>query len=384
MTIIAKILRCLCMCIVLQRGSWTPNNNNNNRNNVKNHKSEVNNCNNRKEKLTKEFTKPEWLKQWTISKGWMHNRSHLLGLGRDDDLTTTDNTEVTQPKMQHDNIADNIEEMNYSAMFEEISQNYRSNFPSVLLPVNKENLLKNEIDNTNALLKFVKRTQMQACTDETSTSSHKSKSNLGQNIARFNTLNSKTNLHEDTIYECSEDDVSLYNNPIYEPIYGTKMYREKFEGFHTNHICKKENNFKRNSTILHNNYRKLFQRHKYDTLKYRLKSEKYIIRHIKIRIMLSMRLGKFHRVKRKMNDGYRQLISRNEQFTNSDNKSKLHQEQRKIGNGKTSMKIQNMRFDYFILIAIFIYFYIYSVHVVSIYLISVYLFTVCFNVYSFA
>lgn len=65
MTIFYKLLRFLCLCVVMQKGSWTPQ-----QENIA-----------KKKKKEAGSPKPEWLKQWTISKGWMHNRSHLLNLG---------------------------------------------------------------------------------------------------------------------------------------------------------------------------------------------------------------------------------------------------------------------------------------------------------------
>lgn len=398
------------MCIVLQKGSWTPTADADNSKLVQEEKSGSKNRNSRfkREKLTKEFTKPEWLKQWTISKGWMHNRSHLLNLGRENS-PDFDRIEVSTPNMSSFGINENFnkhedfsangsasassgslrnidellsnldpeEDVDYSLVFEEISRNYRENFPdrfrknSGLPEVYREKLLRQKRETETVIHKFVKRIKRKRKPKELarnfnveshhnsavkkeelpleSTTYKSYKSNLGQNIALFNTLNSKTNLHEDTIYECSEDGVSLYNNPLYEPVGAGK-----FLSFHTNHICKKDN-FKRNSFMLRNSYSKFFQR--YDTLKCKLKSEKYIIRHIKIRIMLSMRLGKFRKVTRKISkDLHKQPLTQKSgnvrnygaicaQSGNED-KEKIHQEQKKIGCGKTSMKIQNMRFAF--------------------------------------
>lgn len=430
MTIFTKILRCLCMCIVLEKGSWSPNDHVSRKAVNKNHRAIIQNRlkdNKTTRNTNKEFAKPEWLKQWTISKGWMHNRSHLLNLGRESNSSENLVMETPQlpKKLDHlsldvderssvsfENIEDLISEtsnnfetkgnennsieiiteekvceisedcfesVDYSLMFAEVSQNYRQNFPDnyykyntfseLSLPeIYKEKLLQNKQAKSNALLDLFKElkpkrkhkeetykyTVNELYDDDTNFNKNHlieeniknqpkyHKSTLGKNITLYNTLNSKTNLHEDTIYECSEEGVSLYNNPIYEPISFTK---QKFYGFQTNHVCNK-NDFKRNSAILRKRYAGVFHRSKNDSLKYKLKSEKYIIRHIRIRIMLSLRLGRFRKVKRNVRSGYKQFF-RNVEFcedaTTRGNIAKMHWEQKKIGNGRTSMKIQNMR-----------------------------------------
>lgn len=426
MTIFTKIFRCLCMCIVLEKGSWSPNDHVSRKAVNKNHRAIIQNrlkVNKTTKTSNKEFMKPEWLKQWTISKGWMHNRSHLLNLGRESNSSENLVMETPQlpKKLDHisldidecssisiENIEDLISEtsnnyevkadedhvkiiteekvreiskdcfVDYSLIFAEVSQNYRQNFPEnhykyntfsdLSLPeIYKEKLLQNKQTKSNMLLdlfkelkpkrkqkeKSCKYTINELYDDETNINKNNveenfknqpkyHKSSLGENIALYNTLNSKTNLHEDTIYECSEEGISLYNNPIYEPISYTK---QKFYGFQTNHVCNR-NDFKRNSAILRKRYAGVFRRNKNDSLKYKLKSEKYIIRHIRIRIMLSLRLGRFRKVRRNVRSGYKQLY-RNveccEDATTRANIAKMHWEQKKIGNGRTSMKIQNMR-----------------------------------------
>lgn len=89
--------------------------------------------------------------------------------------------------------------------------------------------------------------------------------------------------------------------------------------------------------------------HRHDeVLKYKAKTEKYIIRHVRIRIMLSLRIGK----KIKDDKGMMKKIGsvkQSERKTSGEiedmrrNINKMHEEQRRIGNGKTSIKIQNMR-----------------------------------------
>lgn len=481
------LLRCVFSCI-LTKGSWSPNTNSKKKDTrrhrmiIKKRLKEKPFRRKKKRIPKKDVLKPDWLKQWTISKGWMHNRSHLLNLG-------VDNTQVMENEQQEENsdksfktfvedwidsgsvqerqrtekelawlkrererLEENLEENSesdssvsieniddlisivssneisgkytpdfksgeidkieileepisktsiimarntdeISMIFEQISQNYRRNFPDsglrlmessdISLPeVYRERLLKNERKFT--ILNFFKQFKKKKkshwknykftvnelydsnwkkeefyndsenynfineeifsddCIEigsplfkdylENNKTKHNKKlqrSSLGKNIALYNTLNSKTNLHEEPIYECSEDEVSIYNNPIYEPL----AYFHCKEAFY--------------------DFRKKFYKGD-DQLKKNIKQEKYIIRHVRIRIMLSLRLGKLQKLyKKRRKPCYKKLLGVNHNSctgiaceSSAETRyfcRKAHEEQRRIGNGETSLKIQNMR-----------------------------------------
>lgn len=415
--------------MVIQKGSWTPKHNANNATIVKRSIKHVKN----KEKPAE---KPEWLKQWTISKGWMHNRSHLLELGVKneskedllametpttskrvwgaktdndssisiedlDELLSLESNIETQSKSDDldriDVVSDSAEDINsnetirlatqqdISVVFKEVSMNYRQNFPDKFvknlssdleLPeIYKERILLNKNDNSNVLAEFwnhfkpkKKSKSLSTCKftvnslyDNSEVSFRKiqvaeenlgfeykneqfqgvtatSRSTLGQNIALYNTLNSKTNLIDDTIYECSEDSASLYQNPLYSPL---ETKNKQFYDFHTNHMCKPDSFIRRRYRLAK------VQGSKFDSAKYKTKTEKYIIRHIKVRIMLSLRVGRFKRFRRKeARPGLGRKCCEGLADDADTMRMKIvraHEEQRRIGNGRTSTKIQNMR-----------------------------------------
>lgn len=429
MTALTKFLRFLCLCMVIQKGSWTPKHNANNATIVKRSIKHAKN----KEKSAE---KPEWLKQWTISKGWMHNRSHLLELGvkneSNEDLlaiaTPTTSKRVWETKTDNDSsisiddldellslesnieaqsksddldkievISDTPDDINsnetirlstrqdMSVVFKEVSMNYRRNFPDKFvknlssdleLPeIYKERILLSKNDNSNLLTEFwshlrpkkkskslnhckftvnslydnseVSFKKIEVAEDnldieykkeffQAATSS--SRSTLGQNIALYNTLNSKTNLIDETIYECSEDSASLYQNPLYSPL---ETKNKQFYDFHTNHMCKPDSFIRRRYRLAR------VKGSKFDSVKYKTKTEKYIIRHIKVRIMLSLRVGRFKRFRKKENQagvGNKCCERLTDDFDTMRMKIvRTHEEQRRIGNGRTSIKIQNMR-----------------------------------------
>lgn len=445
MSILAGVLKCLCLCIVLEKGTWYPNpkplSKNKNRARVV-PKSEVKNKKNEKHLQSK----PEWLKEWTISKGWVHNKSHLLDLGRDnssENLVIVEETHAIMEKKTYQELSDNSsvssanvedlismtsnadrnedsrnsqkdfnkietltssedgssvrdetlriaerkEQQNISALFNEISENYRTNFPETVnkyqnndlsLPeIYKERLLINKNKESNVFLeiwKYIKpkrrkkksyncKFTVNELYDKHESSHFKKivenkidtlkstkRNNLGKNIALYNTLNSKTNLHEDTIYECSEENSNnnslnyVYFNPIYS---SSTRPAKKFYDFHTNHahVC---NNFAFDRRLAKSDG---FLRN--SSLRTKLRTEKYVIRHIRVRIMLSMRMGKVQKVYKKPEGsvGRRHTHSAEKETTRSEREmqvriAKMHEEQRRIGNGKTSIKIQNMRYTF--------------------------------------
>ncbi|KAF5277194.1 hypothetical protein FQR65_LT03900 [Abscondita terminalis] len=318
--------------------------------------------------------KPAWLKQWTISKGWMHNRSHLLELGVNTEKMDKEDSSVSEEDIQDllsissDNIDnwDKIEVLNQTvqvkteADYSPAFDNYRTTFPDTccwtttnqLPELYKERLqlnaksggcikeLLSEITVKTRNKKQHPKKDASSITpskkiEDQPTKSHKSA--LSQDISTYNALNSKTNLHEDVIYECSESSASLYNNPIYVSTETIDKRDKKFFDFHSNHqngssgfIANKSESLNKKSC-------------KNGTVNGLLKSEKYVIRHIKIRIMLSLRVNKFKRFyKRNLKKGGSKIRGRV-----SDYRSQIksaHAEQRRIGSGKGSLKIQNMRF----------------------------------------
>lgn len=394
MNFLIRFIRCLCVCLIKERGSWSPNTSEKTHLHLSYKKQ--------KAKITKspivkkETRKPEWLKQWTISKGWMHNRSHMLNLGNEDacrastsSISTEDIDELVSVQdldLNTENLTNKTSTANdiqdFSLIFSQISENYRRNFPEVpiidsddlsLPDVYKERLLQSDksflediwhslkpkkrpnILNCkytvnkiyNGTSKFIaayksfddinfkiegasKQNRLQFLESKSSKDQARlNRSTLGKNLALYNTLNSKTNLHEDTIYECSEDSLSLYNNPIY-------VSTERHAKYHSFHNDNAKSKF-------------LSDKRPFDSFKRKLRTEKYIIRHIKVRIMLTLRLSKFKLYKKdrnyeRLSDKFRscqKVASTSGKM--KDNERKIHQEQRRIGNGKTSMKIQNFR-----------------------------------------
>ncbi|KAK4874203.1 hypothetical protein RN001_013563 [Aquatica leii] len=375
MDVCFKLFKFVHLCMFMEKGSWTPSAS-------YTHKREK-----KKQRVVLHRTlsrgnnndaKPEWLKQWTISKGWMHNRSHLLELGVIMETMPKEDSSVSEEDIQEllsiasDDVDDwdKIEVLNqddfstvtttvvkdkadYSPAFD----NYRNTFPDTYsnTPLNskelpeiyKERLLINTkpngcIKGFLTEIKFKKKKQL--CKRDAPVTAKKiylnkhqpklHKSTLGEDISTYNALNSKTNLHEDVIYECSESSASLYNNPIYVSSEATGDRNKKFFDFHTNHRIESRN--KSESS------KKKCNKSKNSSVNGFLKSEKYVIRHIKIRIMLSLRVNKFRRF-------YRRSLKKgnaNKRGRVSDYRSQIksaHEEQRRIGNGKSSLKIQNMR-----------------------------------------
>lgn len=413
--------------MVIQKGSWTPKHNANNATIVKRSIKHAKNKENANEK-------PEWLKQWTISKGWMHNRSHLLELGvkneSSEDLlaiaTPTTSKKVWETKTDNDSsisiedldellsLESNIEaqsrnddldkievisddvnsnetirlstRQDMSVVFKEVSMNYRRNFPDKFvknlssdleLPeIYKERILLSRSDSSSVFAEFwnhlkpkKKSKSLNHCKftvnslydnsevsfrkievaeenlrlefnkEQFQGASSSSRSTLGQNIALYNTLNSKTNLIDETIYECSEDSASLYQNPLYSPV---ENKNKRFYDFHSNHMCKPD-------SFIRRRYRLAREKgSKFDSVKYKAKTEKYIIRHIKVRIMLSLRVGRFKKFRRKgaRTDERNKCCEKlaDDIDTMRMKIVRVHEEQRRIGNGRTSIKIQNMRY----------------------------------------
>lgn len=396
----------------MQKGSWTPQQNYNKKQNVVMVKKRYKDTNNNKKKKSVESAKPEWLKQWTISKGWMHNRSHLLNLGLEDgfkeeeaavgmetpkvnkkiwdedkssSVSIEDIDDLLSLSSDVDATDHNLEKIetlplevktkeDNDLLFEELTTNYRRNFPDHFTKYNddlrlpeiyKERLLSSK--NSNFLTEFwdymkpkrkIKENknckftinQLYDCREEDN-QRKAFKSTLGQNIALYNTLNAKTNLLDDTIYECSEDsNNSLYHNPIYTQTQDNQALIPKYYDFHTNHVY-------RTDSFVRRRYR--LTNHKFtNSMKYRTKTEKYIIRHIKVRIMLSLRIGRFQKFyssnKKEINSGRQALLFKSgveccENFCEEQSSLRrrivrAHEEQRRIGNGRTSMKLQNMRY----------------------------------------
>lgn len=301
-----------------------------------------------------DFSKPAWLKEWTISKGWVHNRSHMLSLGMNTmDNATYNKIEIDGERAEEEDASDsssisNVEDLisiisnmegqqaivlgsnqsdgdsiqlrasigqqkstnnvlyhdtaeerneNITEIFEQISENYREKFKieskSVLnskyhdlqLPsVYKEKLLQKAEEEHSILkdmwrgLKHIKIlgpksssyngkftvNQLYGVTasssKEISSTKHPSylnplvaptepkisplkqtaakrsysKNSLGKNIALHNTLNAKSNIHEEAILECSDESnfnslSYIYYNPAYVPA------EKSFVDFHSNH-----------------------------------------------------------------------------------------------------------------------------------------------------
>lgn len=318
--------------------------------------------------LEKPTAKPEWLKEWTISKGWIHNRSHLLNLGLDnsdndkmsdcssvsienvDELISLEEPEIDRNVDKIDVISSSTEETDINYMFEQVCENYRLHFPEKAIKQNgndlklpevyKERILSKKQHNHNMFMVLWRKmkpkrrkksyncrftiNELYDCQNFTRKKYNSvKKSTLGKNIALYNTLNAKTNLHEEPIYECSDENTSLYSCIYHNPIYMSQneVSSRKFYDFHSN------------------------SRH--NRLNLKVRTEKYIIRHIKVRIMLSMRIGHIQKVnvnkltKKNLNRMDKGLVgAENDMYKQI---ARFHDEQRRIGNGKTSIKIQNMR-----------------------------------------
>lgn len=415
MSFLSSIFRCLCLCLVIQRGSWYPNPQNiSSQNQRKPIKDKIQTCAPKKRQAT--LRKPEWLKEWTISKGWVHNKSHLLELGRKK-LTDMDKKNYEELSENSSVSMDNIEDLisiksiendednrkmidieddssipeeedddenikissvqRVSQVYQEVNKNYRDHFPicshglkesqeNSLPQIYKERLLmdKKDYNLLSGIFRYVKPAQkkkldLNNCkftvnrlyedrifsgdSTERKLESQKfgKRNNLGKNIALFNTLNAKTNLHEDIIYECSDENSNynslnnIYFNPIYSP-----LPLQKFDNFNSNQTNQIEL-LDRRAIAIHN-----YQ----ENLKLLTKREKYVIRHIKIRFMLSLRIGRFKKTNKKPGIK-KQSCFRSRKSEKLVDKSdyikmrvaKIHDEQRRIGNGRTSVKIQNMR-----------------------------------------
>lgn len=424
MSFLSNLFRCLCLCVVIEKGTWYPNQKTKtSKNNRELAKRQL--YNPKSLRIDKELpSKPAWLKEWTISKGWVHNKSHMLELGTQNstqkmqeinydnisqsssissqnidelvslesnfdkrqiakqvirktetDPETEDSAGYTSEENETVRISSKLSRHDAASIFEQVSENYRNNFPEcsrsyilgnfALPQVYKEQLLlreKKEINILHDIWKHLKpkknRSSSYECrftenqlfdnkdifntlksinSEKNDTIKSTRKTNLAKNIALYNDLNSRRNLHEETIYECSEENSihtslnNIYYNPIYShaanqqiSVYDRRMqqYQKHLKYFHD-----------------HNDSHKM-------------RSDKYIIRHIRVRIMLSLRVGKLQKAKKSQdkkrtifggksknnrkaieNDGHLQLKA-----------AKMHDEQRRIGNGKTSIKIQNMRY----------------------------------------
>ncbi|KAF5271864.1 hypothetical protein FQA39_LY18815 [Lamprigera yunnana] len=291
-------IKLLHWCVFVEKDSWTPLNTYTNTHKQMYRKNRDSVAQN---------NKPDWLKQWTVSKGWMHNRSHLLELGveKQSAVAKNDNSSVSEDDIEdllsdaNKEDLDKIETVPHTSDYSTAFDNYRNKFPDAHcdIPspqVYKERLYRNHhkdcirhfLPDFKCKRKKKKKNKrfLSANANENSgapTAAKSSKSTLSEDIAFHNVLNAKTNLHEDVIYECSESSASLYNNPIYVSSDVLNADNKKFFDFHTNHtfgpnyfITNKTESLKKNC-------------HKTKTFN---RTEKYIIRHIKIRIMLSLRV----------------------------------------------------------------------------------------------
>ncbi|KAF5290365.1 hypothetical protein FQA39_LY14748 [Lamprigera yunnana] len=347
-------IKLLHWCVFVEKDSWTPLNTYTNTHKQMYRKNRDSVAQN---------NKPDWLKQWTVSKGWMHNRSHLLELGveKQSAVAKNDNSSVSEDDIEdllsdaNKEDLDKIETVPHTSDYSTAFDNYRNKFPDAHcdIPspqVYKERLYRNHhkdcirhfLPDFKCKRKKKKKNKrfLSANANENSgapTAAKSSKSTLSEDIAFHNVLNAKTNLHEDVIYECSESSASLYNNPIYVSSDVLNADNKKFFDFHTNHtfgpnyfITNKTESLKKNC-------------HKTKTFN---RTEKYIIRHIKIRIMLSLRVNKFRRFYKK--NARNSLRTRGKrkgrECENWGNIKSAHEEQRRIGSGKSSLKIQNMRY----------------------------------------
>lgn len=403
-----------------------------------------------------DLSKPAWLKEWTISKGWVHNRSHMLSLkeqpecskmaGDEDtwspaedlsdgssvsnvedlisiisnldnpqnDLVEEQQTTKIMPgiasKSTKNALHQNKDE-DLGQAFQQISENYREKFRKntpnrvskkyrdLELPtIYKERLLdqQNQVNIFQNLWKGLKHlsitnskptkfnckftvnqlydesgsdkklldkrpsymnplvakavSNLPAPTQKTHLHRPSGKNSLGQNIAIFNTLNAKSNIHEDAILECSdESNVNSLNYVYYNPVYASSDSKPKdlIESIKLKPEDKLEVGRKFSMIKSQNHLLTPYKRE--EALKHKTKTDKYVIRHVRVRIMLSLRIGK--KVKsggsvRKKNGSERHSV--NTRFTTGIEEMRhtirrIHEEQRRIGNGTTSIKIQNMR-----------------------------------------
>lgn len=429
MSFISNLFRCLCLCIVIEKGTWSPNEG---KKAIRKNKEVVKRqlYNKKSPKIEKiDPTRPAWLNEWTISKGWVHNKSHMLELGANqnvqkmaegknyeilsetssissqniDELISLESNTVRkfsskELAVKEESIdLESEESAEYSsdeddetirvasittkqetaAIFEKVSENYRNNFPdagkshvigSLELPqVYKEQLLLREKKDLNILQEIWRQMKpkrhktsrydcryteskiysnndifntLKSFNSDTPSDTCKAfkKTNLAKNIALYNDLNSRRNLHEETIYECSEENSNhtSLNNIYFNPIYSQNtnqmisVYDRRIE------------QYQRHLRGIHD---------KNDRSK--MKSDKYVIRHIRVRFMLSLRVGKVHKAKKPREKRKKFLVGRKkhsnrkaleENSSIHSRVSKMHDEQRRIGNGKTSIKIQNMRY----------------------------------------
>lgn len=337
-----------------------------------------------------EIPKPEWLKQWTISKGWMHDRSHMLSLGTGDkilenpgldDNSSIDNAsdlisiiELEEPKNESNRKQiDDLDriEVDKTDIYSEINVNYRKSFPVRKEPIYEELPLtkflkakENEIQYSKIIFpsrqKLFKKSSKSWKVGKYKTFDDLTVLNYEEEKKRKNSrlFPEKHNIQQDTIYECSEDSISLYQNPIYQSntefnnvqLLEDKSNLTSYFSFNQNNNCPYQKYLKNDLNTKKLSTRQEFMRkHHLGTLRSKLSTEKYIIRHIRIRIMLSLRLRKFQRLYRKKMRSEKQSVlfkkrqNLSESDTMRDDILRVHDEQRRIGNGKSSLKIQNLR-----------------------------------------
>lgn len=408
-----------------------------------------------------DLSKPAWLKEWTISKGWVHNRSHMLSLkaaqeeqpkcskmaGDEDtwspaedhsdgssvsnvedlisiisnldnpqnDLVEEQQTTKIMPgiasKSTKNALHQNSDE-DIGQAFQQISENYREKFRKntpnrvskkyrdLELPtIYKERLLdqQNQVnifqnlwkglkhlnitnskptkfnckftvnqlyDETGSDKKFLDKrptymnplvakavSNLPAPTPKTHLHRPSGKTSLGKNIAIFNTLNAKSNIHEDAILECSdESNVNSLNYVYYNPVYASSDSKPK--DLTESNRFKPEEKFEvvgRKFPPAKSQHQFLMPYKREEALKHKTKNDKYVIRHVRVRIMLSLRIGK----KVKSGGSVRKKIGSERHSVNTKFSTeveemrhtirRIHEEQRRIGNGTTSIKIQNMR-----------------------------------------
>ncbi|KAK9883839.1 hypothetical protein WA026_002036 [Henosepilachna vigintioctopunctata] len=432
MTILNQLLRCLCLCIVIKKGTWSPHSPKTISARAHARKRYKNPIINIPKKSP--LSKPDWLKQWTISKGWMHNRSHLLNLksnstndnSMEDKQEDNDNLEKsseTNSSISIENIEDlisitsivdaenryrdqsdldrievlstssssisfktlngdknlaKLQEQKVSKIFMQSSKNYRLKFsenfsfaPEYQPSVYHDNVLTSK--NTNFFNKIWKHLKPRKKYGKFVIDSHNDNSDnpnkflkdndtlivqrtFHKSHGKFLNEENKTfkfgkNLQDEIIYECSEESnsLSIHQNPIYS------SEIRKYYDFRTNNLDKPGNfSEKINNMKISKNAYLRFSR--MNSLRFRMKTEKCIIQHIKVRFMLSLRSSnvKMNRFDTKMGYGRlraknykkkRRKVSRLNAVCDTDNRriAKIHEEQRRIGNGRTSLKIQNLR-----------------------------------------
>lgn len=285
--------------------------------------------------------KPEWLKQWTISKGWMHNRSHLLHLPQkitgntgeenfyDSDTLDSQTVESINPV-----VADPSEEKDLKVLGD-----YRRNFPK------NEDLF---VDLFAERLGF------------------RYEENLLYDVSQPERNVKETKCDLTRIVECSEDSdaISLYENPLYETNRSLPSWQgsyEQIDGYEQ--VCLDDNVGFCRSSIDEIQKTRIFDFDRFDSLRDKLRLEKRVIRHIRVRIMLSLRcdaiklkMAQRPSRKRKRRRRRRWKCFRSKQAVQhcdaarcycdgrSDRRVRwMHEEQRRIGNGIDALKIQNMR-----------------------------------------